>query len=94
MTTIDSKLLHTITGGATKRQQITDRLDTEATHRGVGSPSSLRVSCGPNKSGTQLCNGTFKTWLGPGGGTENDAFNAVFEKGQLKHLQTRTTGGD
>jgi hypothetical protein len=92
--TIDSSVLDTISGGATMRQQITDRLNTEATHRDVGSPTGLSVHCGPNKSGTVMCNGSYKTWLGNGGGTENDAYKAVFQKGTLQHLQTRMTGGD
>lgn len=92
--TIDSQVLDTVTGGATKTQQITDRLDTENTHRGVGSPSNISVHCGANKSGTTLCHGSYKSFLGPGSGIENDAYQAVFKKGTLEHLQTSVTGGD
>jgi hypothetical protein len=91
---IDHDLLSTITGGATQRQQITDRLNTEADHAGIGGPTSLRVKCGPSKSGTQLCHGSFQSMLGAGGGFQNSSYQAVFEKGSLKHLQTKVTGGD
>jgi hypothetical protein len=92
LTTIDSTLLDTITGGATMRQQITGRLDT--TLKDEGFPMGVTVHSGPGTDGTVLAHGSFKTWLGPGGGFEHDAYSAVFKNGALEQLHTRVTGGD
>jgi hypothetical protein len=92
--TIDANALGTVNGGLeSPKKQITGRLDESIGQNGV--LTGLRVKCGDtDKAGVMNCSGTYHTFLGPGGGIENDKFNATFDSGKLKSLHHSMTGGD